>query len=102
MCRLCDSTSLVGTLLAIHIFHNFSASRGGVPGFGGVRVPLPHTDAGYTLCCSICWRGTCCVAIFALYPGGVSRVGPFVRGENVFMDNMGLNGDVSTKVTCHL
>ena len=40
-----------------------------------------------------------CVAISALFAGGARRVGPFVCGANMFMDNMGLNGDVSTKVT---
>ena len=99
MCRLCDSTSLVGKLLAIHIFHNFLARRTGGPRFCGAGVPLPHTDAGHTSFCSIFWRGTGCVAIFALFAGGARRVGPFVCGANMFMDNMGLNGDVSTKVT---
>ena len=99
MCRLCDSTSLVSKLVAIHIFHNFSALRTGVPRFRGAGVPLPHTDAGHASCCSILRRGTGCVAIFALFAGGARRVGPFVCGANVFMDNMGLNGDISTKVT---
>ena len=102
MCRLCDSTSLVGKLVAIHIFHNFSALRTGVSRFRGAGVPLPRTDAGHASCCSILRRGTGCVAIFALSAGGARRVGPFVCGANVFMDNMGLNGDISTKVTWYL
>lgn len=88
--------------MAIHIFHNFSALRTGVPRFRGAGVPLPRTDAGHASCCSILRRGTGCVAIFALSAGGARRVGPFVCGANVFMDNMGLNGDIATKVTWYL
>ena len=52
----------------------------------GARSPWSRAVAEQALCCSFSSRGKLCVA-------------PFMCGANVILDNMCLNGDVSTKVT---